>query len=273
MLKSLLLLIAGGYIIVAISMYFAQRQLVYQPAREARADPASLGLSGVTEIEIAAPDGGSALAWYGRARPGQPTLLYFHGNAGSLASRSERTAAYLARGRGVMMMTYRGYSGTPGTPSEDVNVADAMRAFDWLAAHGVPRADIIVYGESLGSGVAVKVAAEKKPASLVLDAPYTSLVDVAAYHYPWLPVRPMLRERYDSAAKIADVQCPLLIVHGARDATIPVAMGRELFAKANEPKTFVEFPAAGHADHYMFGSFNAVNRWIDALRSAEQHQR
>ena len=111
---------------------------------------------------------------WARARPGQPTLLYFHGNAGSLAFRSERIRHYQARGRGVFMMSYRGYSGSTGSPSESANVADALLAYTFLVDAGVAARDIILYGESLGTGVAVQVAAQKPVAGVVLDAPYTS---------------------------------------------------------------------------------------------------
>ena len=162
------------------------------------------------------------------------------------------------------MMSYRGYSGSTGAPSEVANVADGKLAFDALAADGVAPGDIIIYGESLGSGVAVQVAAEKAPGGLILDAPYTSIADIAAGQYPWLPVRWLLRDRYDSVDYIAKVHCPLLIVHGERDEIIPVGMGRELLALANPPKQIATFKEAGHADHYMYGSYDAINAWIDA---------
>ncbi len=157
-------------------------------------------------------------------------------------------------------------SGSTGKPSEAANVADAKRAYDDLASLGVAAQDIFVYGESLGSGVAVQVAAEKPCAGLILDAPYTSIVETAASQYPWLPVRTVLLDRYESDKHIANVRCPVLVIHGEKDDIIPVSMGRAIFAKANEPKKLVTFPNAGHADHWMFGSYDAINSWIDTLR-------
>ena len=265
MLKTFLLIVCGVYALIGAAMYFGQRKLMYHPEPE-RTEPAAVGLPQVSERILEAPDGEKVIAWYGKAKPGQPTLLYFHGNAGSLASRSERIAKYLSRGRGMFMMTYRGYAGSTGAPSEAANVADAKRAYDALLKEGVKPDDIIIYGESIGSGVAVQVAAEKKAAGLILDAPYTAMVDLASGQYPWLPVRLMLLDRYESKSFIASIKCPLLIIHGEKDEIIPVAMGRAMFALATEPKTIVTFPEAGHADHYMFGSYDAINGWIDKLR-------
>lgn len=266
MLKTALIVLGTLYLAIALFMFFSQRALMYFPDPQ-RTDPKSIGLDEVQERIIDTDEGARVIAWYVPARPGNPTLLYFHGNAGSLETRSERIRKYAARGRGIYMMSYRGYAGSTGKPSEAANVADAKRAYDDLVSLGVSADEIIVYGESLGSGVAVQVAADKHAAGLILDAPYTSIVDVAASQYPWLPVRPMLLDRYESTRYIASVRAPLLIVHGENDEVIPVAMGRALFKKANEPKTLAVLPGAGHADHYMFGSYEAINAWLDKLRA------
>lgn len=266
LIKAALLIAGGLYLVVALAMFLGQRQLMYFPDTQ-RADPGAAGLQGVVERVLHVEDGVVVIAWYGHAQPGQPTLLYFHGNAGSLATRSERIRKYMARGRGIYMMSYRGYSGSSGSPSEAANVADARRAFDDLVSEGVAPRDIIIYGESLGSGIAVQVAAVTSPGGLILDAPYTSIAELAASQYPWLPVRPMMFDRYESASHIGRVHCPLLIIHGEKDDVIPVAMGRALFDMANEPKSIVTFPNANHADHFMYGSYEAINGWIDKVRS------
>lgn len=265
LLKTVLLIAGGVYLSIGVTMFLAQRSLMYAPD-SFRTDPKAEGLSDVEERRLATGDGNEVIVWYGKAKPGQPTLLYFHGNAGALATRSERIRKYMVRGRGIYMMSYRGFSGSTGKPSEAANVADAKRAYDDLASLGVAAQDILVYGESLGSGVAVQVAAEKPCAGLILDAPYTSIVEIAASQYPWLPVRTMLLDRYESDKHIANVRCPVLVIHGEKDEIIPVGMGRAIFEKANEPKKLVTFPNAGHADHWMFGSYDAINSWIDTLR-------
>jgi uncharacterized protein len=260
----LALVLAAIYAAVAIAAFIAQRKLMYFPDPE-RVPPSNFGLAGVEERMLDTPDGARLVAWYGRAAPGRPTVLYFHGNAGNLANRSERVRKYAARGFGIFMLSYRGYSGSTGTPTERNNVADAKLAYEALRTDGIAADDIILYGESLGSGIAVQVAAEKPVGGLVLDAPYTSIVDVAAGEYPYLPVRPFMFDRYDTIGCLRHVRAPLLIVHGEEDDVISVAMGRAVYAAASGPKEIVTFPGAGHSDHHLHGSGEEIFRWIENL--------
>ena len=254
------------YLVAALALYFNQSRLVYFPNRE-HVTPAHEGLAGVEELTLKTPDGEKVICWYAKAQPGQPTILYFHGNAGNISTRSERIRKYLSRGRGIFMLDYRGFGGSTGKPSEAANVADAKQAYEALRREGVAAKDIILYGESIGSGVAVQVAAESEAAGLILDAPYTALIDVAANRYRWFPVSLMMTDRYESRRYLPGLKLPLLVVHGERDQTIPVAMGREVVALHGGPKELVTFPEAGHADHYLFGSFEAIDAWIDRLRA------
>jgi fermentation-respiration switch protein FrsA (DUF1100 family) len=239
-------------------MYFPDRVHV---------QPAQVGLAGVEERVLKTPDGERVIAWYGKAQPGQPTLLYFHGNGGSLAIRAPRIARFMDQGWGVYMMTYRGYGGSSGTPTEVNNVADARLAYGALVLEGVPPSSIIAYGESLGSGVAVRIGIERQVAGVILDAPYTSIVDVAAKAYPFLPVRAFLLDRYETVRYIANLKVPLLILHGERDGVVPVAMGRELARLATAPKRIVTFPNGGHSNLYVDGNnaLGAVRQWIGEL--------
>lgn len=265
-LKTALLLIAALYVLIVIAGYFGQRRLLYFPDPQ-RTPPARAGLRDVRELTIATPDGQTLIAWYGKAKPGKPTLLFFHGNGGALEHRGLLMRKYLDHGYGMMMLAYRGFGGSTGSPTEKDNVADAGLAYDRLVAEGVPPADIILYGESLGSGVAIQVAGVKKAAGLILDSPFTSVADRAAEIYPFLPVRLLLADRYDSSRHIRMVHIPLLVIHGEADQVVPVRMGRALFALANEPKAIATFPGGGHNDHDLYGSFDAVARWIVKLRS------
>lgn len=258
--------------LLALIVPVLQRHLMYFPDT-AYFTPEAAGLSGVSELVLDTPDGARVIAWYAKAASGQPTILYFHGNAGSLETRNERIKKYMARGLGVFMMTYRGFGGSSGSPSETANVADAMLAFNTLTGAGVDPLDVIVYGESLGTGVAVQVAAEKRVAGLVLDAPYTSMVDLAALHYPYIPGRWLMTDRYETRAHIGRVTAPLLVMHGERDTIVPVAMGREVHALAPGPKTLKTFPGAGHDDHYKFGSYDTLYAWIAELRALGQRGR
>ena len=257
---------AALYGLVGLAAYLGQRKLMYFPDR-AHTLPAEVGLSGVGERVLKTGDGERVIAWYGKAQPGRPTLLYFHGNGGSLAIRAPRIARFMDEGWGVYMMTYRGYGGSTGSPSEAANVADARLAYRALVSEGVPPTSIIAYGESLGSGIAVRIAAELPVAGVILDAPYTSIVDVAAQAYRFLPVRLILIDRYETTRYIAAVKAPVLILHGEHDSVVPVAMGRELARLAPEPKRLVVFPDGHHSDLYVNGNnaIAAVRAWIDGL--------
>jgi fermentation-respiration switch protein FrsA (DUF1100 family) len=266
LLAKLAIFALAAYAAILLAAYFGQRRLMYFPDR-ARTPPAAVGLPSVEERVLDTPDGARLIAWYGKARPGQPTILYFHGNAGSLAARAPRIERFMAEGWGVFMLSYRGYSGGTGSPTEAANSADALLAYDALVSSGVAPTSIILYGESLGSGVAARVAAERTAAGLILDAPYTSILEIAKGAYPFLPVDAFLKDRYETRKIIAKVRMPVLVLHGERDEVIPVTMGRELARLANEPKRLVTFPNAGHMDIYVDGNpgLGAVRDWIGAL--------
>ncbi|MEZ5775117.1 MAG: alpha/beta hydrolase [Hyphomicrobiaceae bacterium] len=254
------------YLIVVLGMYLAQRRFLYFP--DARhISPAEIGLAGIEEVRLETPDGETLIAWWGPPRKGQKTLLYLHGNAGHLADRDDRVKAYHGVGFGILILAYRGYSGSSGSPSERANVADAGLAHDWLMQHGVAPRDVVLYGESLGSGIAVQLAAAREVGGLILDAPYTSIADLAQASYPLLPARLLLKDSYRSMDFIGRVKAPLLVIHGGRDDIVPVEMGRAVFAAATaaEPKRLVVYPEAGHVYHADFGSRELVRDWVKAL--------
>ena len=264
-----------GLAVIAVVLVVAwsqQRILVYAPD-PTRVDPAAGGLVAAREVVLRTPDGVELIAWYGAAQPGQPTLLYFHGNAGNLLSRAGRMGEYMAKGRGMLMLGYRGYGGSGGKPTEANNVADAGLAYRWLLEKGIQASDIIVYGESLGSGVGVQLAQKQPVGGIILDAPYTSIADVGARIYPFLPVRSFILDRYDSLSRIAQINAPLLIVHGDQDDLIPIEMGRQLYDRARDPKQFSPVEGGGHADHWMFGSYDIIHAWIDGTWRAERQRR
>ena len=257
--------IATAYVVIAAAVFVFQRSLIYRPDR-AHKSPAEAGLSGVGEQILTSPDGARLISWWAKAQPGKPTILYFHGNAGHLAERSERFKRFQADGFGMLMLAYRSFSGSTGSPSETANVADAELAYDFLASTGLGPHDIVLFGESLGTGVATQVALARPALGLILDSPFTSLADAAQWHYPWLPVRALISERYDIAGRIGAVHIPLLILHGEADTVVPVAMGRAVYAAANEPKTILTFPGAQHIYHAHLGSLDRVREFIDGLR-------
>lgn len=263
-----LLIVALIYAAIAVAMYTKQRSFIYirDPLR---VSPAAAGVAGASERLIKTADGETLVSWSAPAKAGQPTLLYFHGNAGNLEARSVRMRRFLSHGRGILMVAYRGYSGSTGMPTEANLIADAERAYETLIDSGLKPDDIIIYGESLGAAVAVQLAARKPVRGVILDAPFTSLVALASLSYPWLPVGLLLQDRYTSDAYITGVKAPVLVVHGENDEVTPVAMGRAIYARANEPKEIVTVPGAGHSNHGDFGSFDKIDAWIDRIRLPE----
>jgi uncharacterized protein len=252
----------GIYLAVAISLYLFQRRLIY-PADPTRNSPVEAGLDTVREVTLNAPDGAAIVAWYAPAQPNQPTLLYFHGNGSTLLGSAERIRRFLADGLGVFMPAYRGYSGSTGSPSETALIADAKLAHDHLLGIGLRPESIIIYGESLGTGVAVQLAADRQAGAVVLDAPYTSLTDIARRRYPFIPVTPFLRDTFASVDHVSRIDAPLLVMHGTRDSVIPLESGKALFEAAGEPKEMVALQGAGHSDIYAFGAMQIVRRFID----------
>jgi len=262
------LLRLGGFAYVGsfAALYLVQDRLLYN-IDPTRTPPASVGLTAVREVEVPVSGGATLIAWHAAARPGQPTLLYFHGQGGTLKARAPRIKRFMGEGWGVFMITWRGYGGSTGTPSEAGNVADGRAAFDALRQAGVSASDIVIYGESLGTGVAVQVATGRPAAGLILDAPFTSTADVAAERYPIFPVRLAMRDTYQSSRFIKDVRMPVLVMHGQLDEIIPVRFGQGLYAEANQPKELALFPRGHHTDLYFHGALDTVRAFLARLRA------
>lgn len=258
--------ILSAYALFVAVMYVLQRSIMYFPARSLPT-PAQAGVPDMDVVTLKTADGLELKAWYGAPRKSgetaNPTLVYFHGNGGGIADRGARARPYLDRGYGVLLVEYRGYSGNPGKPNEQGLYQDARASFAFLEAEGLSFDRIVLIGESLGSGVAVQMATEYDIGALVLEAPFTSTVDVAAGAYWFLPVRWLMKDRFDSMSKIDRVTVPLLVVHGERDRVVPIRLGRKLFAAANEPKEAVYLPRAGHNDLPAHGSTHEVLRFLE----------
>jgi fermentation-respiration switch protein FrsA (DUF1100 family) len=244
----------------AAVLYATQRSRMYFPD-PAHTTPAQAGLPQAEEVPLVADDGVHISAWHVRAKDGKPVILYFHGNGGSLRYRVERFKKLVADGIGLVALEYRGFGGNPGSPSERGLIADAEAAYAFAAAH-YPAQDIVAWGESLGSGVAVALAAEKPVGRVILEAPFTSAAAVAAQQYWYMPVRLLMKDQFRSDARIAKVKAPLLILHGIHDHVVPYTMGDQLFALANDPKHIVRFLDGGHDDLDANGALHAVGRFL-----------
>lgn len=254
-------IVSALYLTVTAATYAWQRNLLFHP-HPMRMAPQAVGLADVAEITLDTPDGERLVAWYARARPGQPMLFYLHGNAGALAHRAARVKRYRDAGYGVFMLAYRGFSGSTGSPTETRIVGDALMAYDRLRAMGTAEEDIVVYGESLGTGVAVQVAANRHPSGVVLESPFSSAVDVGSYFYPYLPVHWLLKDRFDSIDHIGKIEAPLLLLHGERDRIVPARLGRRLFEAAPMPKMAHYFAEGTHYNLYELGAFDRVRGFL-----------
>lgn len=263
-LRTALVIVVGGYILIAAIMYVTQRSFLYFPDHEGLSASAA-GLTGVTDVKLATKDGETLQAWYAPARPGKPTILFFHGNGGEISQRAERFAAFQGQGFGVFFLSYRGYGASTGSPSETGLMTDAFAAYDGLIAQGVKPETLVLVGESLGTGVAVQLAAERSVRALALEAPYSSAASVAGERYWWLPVRLLMKDKFDSLAFIKKVTAPLLIIHGDLDRAIPLHEGQTLFALANEPKQIVVVPDGTH------GVIFSSDTWEREMRFFERY--
>lgn len=254
--------LSAVYLAAASYMYAFQRDFVFKPTG-ALAAPSDKGLQTISQSVVTLSDGTDVTVWHHPpARPDAPTVLYFHGNSGNISSRSSRFRKILDSGFGLYAPSYRGYAGSQGTASEAALVADGLEHFDRVASTGQ---EIVLHGESLGTGVATAVA-EARPSArlLVLEAPYTAALDIAAASYPWLPVSLLMKDPFLTRERIENVTVPLLVVHGTLDRIIPVDHGRKVFELAAGPKRLEIFEGAGHSDLWKRGLWQQTVDFLSA---------
>lgn len=260
---TLVALLIALYLGVLAYVYVTQRSFIYLPDAR-RPDLVASGAGGIfSAVTLTAADGVATVSWYRAANAGRPTLVLFQGNAGNIADRLFKVVPFLQQGWGILLVGYRGYGGNPGQPTEAGFYADGRAALNYLAQQGVIPGWQVLYGESLGSGVAVQMATEIATGALVLEAPFTSLADMAQRQFPYFPARWLVLDRFDSLAKIGQVSTPLLILHGERDTIIPIDQGRRLFDAANGARELKLFPGAGHVDLWNHGAAGAVIEFVE----------
>ena len=264
-LKWLLIVVSVAYACGLAVLFLVQRSFLFPIPTAARTTPQAAGFPEAEEHVLATADGEKVIVWHVPAKPGHPVILYFQGNGDFLAGFFGRFRELIADGTGVVALSYRGYAGSSGQPSERGLLVDAAAAYAFTTARYSP-GRIVVWGFSLGTGVAVALAAEQPVGKLILEAPYTSTADVAASVFWFMPVRWVMRDQFQSDARIARVKAPLLIMHGTDDPAIPIVFGERLFALASEPKRFVRFPGGGHENLGNFGAIEAARQFIGAAK-------
>lgn len=254
-----LIILALLAVIAVLGRQYA-RSILYQPSR-AEVAPT---LPEIDTLRLHTPDGQTLVAWHHAPQPGQPIFLYFDGNGGSPEMwESTRWPAIIAHGAGFLAVYYRGYSGSTGSPTEPGLRIDARTGYDWLINHGYAPQDIVIHGFSLGSSVAVQLAAEAPARALILEAPMTGVGDIAVAHGPGL-LPGLVRHLYQSRDYIPRVHYPVLIAHGDADQVIPFAHGEAMFALANAPKQFVPIHGGAHADLPARGLYAHVWSFLDS---------
>jgi uncharacterized protein len=259
-LKWIVVSAAAGYCVFVAFLYVAQRSLLYHP-RSRHPTPAAAGLPTAEEAVIETSDGERVIVWHVPPRGEKPVVIYFHGNAEIVASRAARHRELTADGNGLVALSYRGYMGSTGSPTEEGLLRDAEAAYRFATSRYSSN-PIVLWGHSLGSGVAVALAGRHPVAKVILEAPFSSTADVAAALFPFVPVRWLMHDQFRSDLRIDAVRAPLLIMHGADDWVVPIRLGERLFELAHEPKRFVRFPDGGHDDLDDYGAGAEVRRFI-----------
>ena len=262
MLFSLSIVAAIAYCALALVIFIAQPGLIYypEPGRNIIAAPDYVGLA-YEPVEISTTDGETLHGWFVPAPAAKGTMLFFHGNAGNISHRMEYLLMFHRLGYNTFIFDYRGYGQSSGSPSESGTYLDAQAAWRYLTeAKGIPPARIVLFGESLGGAVAAWLAMNEKPGALVLASVFTSVPDMAAKIYPFLPVRLLSRFDYNTIEYLRTVTCPVFVAHSSQDDIVPFAHGRALYQAAREPKQFLELQG-GHNSGFIF----MREDWMEAL--------
>jgi fermentation-respiration switch protein FrsA (DUF1100 family) len=249
------------YLAAVAALYVFQRALLYPIPQSVRTSPAAAGFPEAEEIIVQTRDGERIILWHVPPKGDRPVVIFFHGNGEVLAWRVPRFRALTADGTGLVALSFRGYGGSSGKPTEQALLEDGAATYDFAAARYAP-ARIVPWGYSLGSGVAIDVATTRAVGGVVLEAPYTSTVDVAASAFPLFPVRLLMRDRFHSDQWIGALKAPLLVMHGERDTVISVAFGRRLYELAPGPKRFVAFETGTHVNLDELGAVGVVQDFL-----------
>jgi fermentation-respiration switch protein FrsA (DUF1100 family) len=264
-----LLLVMSGLLLLL------EKRLIYFPMRAHDVTPTGLGLAH-EELSLRTEDGVRLHGWFLPVEESRFTVLVFHGNAGNVSHRLDRALLMQSRLKvDVLLFDYRGFGSSEGSPDEEGTYRDARAAYRWLVARGVAPGRIVLFGESLGSAVALQLAIEVEARALVLESPFASIPDMARAVYPFLPLWPFVRTRYDNVAKAGRLRIPLLVLHGDQDEVVPFVQGRRVFDKAPEPKTFFAIPGASHNDTYLVGGdayWQALRDFLEGLPNKEEQR-
>lgn len=254
-------IVAGVYAVFVGTLFLAQRSLIYHPNREPL-KAAEVGLPSDALVQTQTDDYLTLSHFFvPPGDPEAPVVVVFHGNAGNAANRVGKFTPLIAGGYGLFLAEYRGYGGNPGDPTEQGLIADGESVLAWLEDKGIGEARLALYGESLGSGVALALAQKHRVRAIVLEAPYTSIGDAAQQRYPFVPAKWLVRDRFENLQRIAEIDLPILILHGEKDRVMPSSHGERL-AEAGQRVSLQLFPLAGHNDLFEHGAAEKVLNFL-----------
>jgi len=264
---NIILVAVSFYILLLTLVFFFQRSLLYHPSVDNYLkDESSNKPTEIERVKITTVDKIDLAAWfYNKDIQKFKTILFFHGNAGSLENRTYKLNHFKNLNVNFLIIAWRGFSGNKGKPNELGLYRDAESAIKWLKLKGVIEQNIILYGESLGTGVAVEVAQNKNYAGIILESPFTSMINLGKKYYPFFPVRFLLKDKFESYKKITNVSVPVLIIHGKVDKIVPFTMGKKMYELSNEPKFFYSQEYGDHMVDYDEKLLLALKNFIQSL--------
>ena len=246
MLKYFIFLSLIFYLLILLFMYIFQRTFMYHPNVK-NTDSTTVQFK-YKEVYIESEKDIKLKSWHSYLNPNKKTILFFHGNAGELGARTYKLNKFNDLDLNFLIISWRGFSGNNGKPTEQGLYKDAQKAVEWLEKKGINKKDIILYGESLGTGIAVELATKNEYSGIILESPYTSMIDMGKRFYPFLPISVLQKDKYNSLKKLSMIKSPILVLHGKSDTLVPFYMGKKIYDAANEPKYYY-FP--DHDNHMM----------------------
>ena len=260
----ILLIFVLIYLFILISTYLFQRNLLYHPSENNYFGDQLL--VSVEKVKIKTKDNIELLSWYHTKNNNDyKTILFLHGNAGTLENRIHKINHFRDMNINFLLVAWRGFSGNKGKPTEENLYEDARSAVKWLESKGIKENNIIIYGESLGTGIATEIAQNKNFAGVILESPFTSMIEAAKNKYPYLPVKFLLKDKYESNKKIKNIQSPILIMHGKVDNIVPFYMGKKMYELANSPKYSYFSEYDDHMMEYNEKLLNVLKKFIQSL--------
>ena len=260
----IILLLLFVYSVLIVFLYFYQRNLLYHPNENNYSDD-NLTVK-VEKVKILTSDKLKLNGWfYKKNLRDLKTIIYFHGNAGTLDNRIHKLNHFDDMNVNFLIIAWRGFSGNKGRPTEDGLYIDGKSAVNWVVKQGVKEENIVLYGESLGTGVAIEIAQNKNFAGVILETPFTSMVDAAKKFYPYIPVSLLLKDRYENEKKVININIPIMIMHGEQDTIVPFTMGKKIFKIANDPKYSYFTKYDNHMMEYDDQLINSLKNFLKSL--------